>query len=119
MFKKRHAQVARDKWCRAWFDQAPRDDLQQRAWYFGAAWAVGNTNRRSAAFARTLLEAADEMGQVDPMLKCEFVEGAKMGLTKAIEALEPMGYTVKDFDKWGWLPDDPEQRPARLAELGL
>jgi hypothetical protein len=24
-----------------------------------------------------------------------------------MEALRPLGYTDKDFDNWGWLPDTP------------
>jgi len=118
VFKNRSAEIARDKLCRNWFDEAPQDDPAKRAFYYDAAWAVGNTNPRSAVLARTLMEACAKDEQNDPSIKWHFMDGAKMGLTKAIEFLKPHGYTVKDFDKWGWLPDDPEQRPARLAEFG-
>jgi len=107
MFKNRRAEIARENWCRSWFNEAPQDDPAKKARYYGAAWAVGHSNPRTAVLAKTLLDAAGKMGQSDPSIKWEFLEGVKMGLTKAMEALRPLGYTDKDFDKWGWLPDTP------------
>lgn len=117
MLRNRRAEIVRERLCRQGMDEPWGDDKTRLARKFGAIWAVGQSSERAGAMARGCLRSAEQWDSKDLMF--EFARGAEVGLTKAIETMKPMGYTVKDFDKWGWLPDDPEQRPARLAELGL
>jgi hypothetical protein len=83
----------------------------------GAVWAVGHSCKRVEALVQGAERRARDFN--DEALMMEFAHGCEWGTRRAIEVLKARGYTVKDFDKRGWLPDDPEQRPARLAELGL
>jgi len=121
VFRKRRAEIIKEKLCDQWFNDGinASDNPALRARNYGAVYAVGRSSKRERARRRAEISFKELEEWNNRDLVWEFARGAEIGLTKAIEALKPLGYTVKDFDKWGWLPDDPEQRPARLAELGL
>lgn len=119
MLDRLRADVYRDRLCSGWYNralQALRDNRAECAHFLGAVYAVGHSSKRAGRLANSALEivAGWEDGTER---KWDFAAGMKWGLDQAIPAFRKMGYTDKDFDRWGWLPDDVELRAARLAEL--
>jgi hypothetical protein len=66
MFMNRRAEIARENWCRSWFNEAPQDDPAKKARYYDAAWAVGYSNHRTAVLAKTPLDDAGSLSRAIP-----------------------------------------------------